>query len=330
MKTTIRFVLGVASVVLTGWHVCISIHREQHRPPTSVTQSKLMLRQLSIGDYSDPKTIVPHGKDVSIHFYIKSTGNHPWFFKALHIADTWAKDTNGDIIFMLDNNNHEEVDEEFSTRPWVKVKHVDGTDKQGGYKTARTIRYHGDTELAAKVEADAYKAQRLKTRAVFTEEEQMSNKADWICYLDDDMVTNVENLKMELLSKGLECSPDCIIGDKRKHGNYYTGGGWCMNQDFVQRTTALLRDKTDEELGWMSNDDNSFHKAVIINALGAETTDSEKIFSQLSWGKDEPKRLKYGMGKDEFAEKILPLLAIHPTVILNGVGQGEFVWDNLR
>ena len=119
MKTTIRFVLGVASVVLTVL-ACISIHREQ-RPPS--LRSKLMPRQLSIGDYSDPKTIVPHGKDVSIHFYIKSTGKHPWFFKALHIADTCAKDTNGDITFMLDNHNHEEVDEEFSTRPWVKVKH---------------------------------------------------------------------------------------------------------------------------------------------------------------------------------------------------------------
>ena len=322
MKTTIRFVLGVASVVLTVL-ACISIHREQ-RPPS--LRSKLMPRQLSIGDYSDPKTIVPHGKDVSIHFYIKSTGKHPWFFKALHIADTWAKDTNGDITFMLDNHNHEEVDEEFSTRPWVKVKHVDGTDKQGEYKTARAIRDHGTPddpsmsrtgryELAAKIEAEAYKAQRLKTRAVFTEEEQMSNKADWICYLDDDMVTNVENLKMELLLKGLECSPDCIIGDKRKHaGNYYTAGGWCMNQDLVQRTTALLRDKTDEELGWQSNDDVSFHYYVIINALGAETTDSEKIFSQFSWGKDDQKRLKYEMGEVEFAEKILPLLAIHSTV----------------
>ena len=309
--TTIRFVLGVASFVLAAL-VCISIHRRSQSQSNNHQLSlSSSLRRLSIDDYSDPKTIVPHGNDVSIHFYIKSTGKHPWFLKALRIADTWAKEVD-DITFMLDNSNIDEVSEEFGARPWVKVKHVDGTDKQGEYKTARGVRSGGDIELADKLEAEAYKAQRLKTRAVFVEEEKMPNQADWVCYIDDDMVVHVENLKMELLWKGVECAPDCIIGDKHKHsGTYYTNAAWCMNKDLVQRTTALLKDKTDEELGWLGTDDVSFHRAVIINALGAETTDSEKIYSRLSWGQNEPKRMKYGMESDEFAEKISPLLAMH-------------------
>ncbi len=112
----------------------------------------------------------------------------------------------------------------------------------------------------------------------------------------------------------MECAPDCIIGDKRKHsGTYYTNGAWCMNKDLVQRITALLKDKTDEELGWLATDDVSFHQAVIINAIGTEATDSEKIYSRLSWGRgqSELKRMKYRMERDEFAEKISPLLAMH-------------------
>lgn len=311
--TTIRFILGVASVVLAAL-VCISIHRPPQSLQLQSNNHQLSLssslRRLSIDDYSDPKTIVPQDKEVSIHFYIKSTGKHPWFFKALLIADTWAKEVD-DITFLMDDNNIDEVSEAFGARPWVKVKHIDGTDKQGEYKTARGIRGDGDIELAEKLEAEAYKAQRLKTRAVFVEEEKMPNQADWICYIDDDMVVHVENLKMELLWKGAECSPDCIIGDKRKHGTYFTNAAWCMNKDLVQRITALLKDKTDEELGWLGTDDVSFHQAVIINAMGAEATDSEKIYSSLSWGKDEPKRMKYGMERDEFAEKISPLLAMH-------------------
>ena len=74
------------------------------------------------------------------------------------------------------------VDEAFSTRKWAKVKHVKGTDKQGEYKHA-TGRYDPILKVA-------WAAQRLKTRAVFTEEEEQNSPVDWVCYIDDDMVVN--------------------------------------------------------------------------------------------------------------------------------------------
>jgi len=307
MTTTIRFLLlGVASVILAAL-VCISIHRRSQSLLSNNHQLSLSssLRRLSIDDYSDPKTVVPQDKEVSIHVYIKASGKHPWIERALLIADTWAKEVD-DITFMLDNNNHEEVSEAFGARPWVKVKHIEGTDKQGQYKVR-----NGDEEEMKAMVAEAYKAQRLKTRAVFTEEEEQNSKADWICYIDDDMVVNVSNLKKELIEKEPECAPDCIIGDKRMHGTYYTNGAWCMNKDLVQRTTALLKDKTDEELRWKKTDDLDFHRFVTSNALGVEITDSDQIFSELAFQKDEPKRMKYGMERDEFAEKISPTLAVY-------------------
>ena len=143
MTTTIRFVLGVASAVLAAL-VCISIHR----PPPSLQSNNHQLslssslRQLSIDEYSDPKTtdqaVRPAQPDKeednpSIRFYIKASGKHPWIERALLIADTWAKEVD-DITFLMDDNNIDEVSEAFGARSWVKVKHVDGTDKQGEYK----------------------------------------------------------------------------------------------------------------------------------------------------------------------------------------------------
>ena len=214
--------IGVASVVLVltyksgvlmGMLSNINI-KQQHQQ-----SQQSSLRQLSIDEYIDPKTTdqavrptQPNKEedDPSIRFYIKASGEHPWIERALLIADTWAKEVD-DITFLMDDSNHDEVDEAFSTRKWAKVKHVKGTDKQGEYKHA-TGRYDPILKVA-------WAAQRLKTRAVFTEEEEEQNSpVDWVCYIDDDMVVNVSNLKKELLEKEPECAPDCIIGDQKVHG----------------------------------------------------------------------------------------------------------------
>ena len=274
------------------------------------------LRQLSIDEYSDPKTTDQAARsdqhdndDPSIRFYIKASGKEKYLARAKHIADTWAKDVD-DITFLMDDSNHDEVDEAFSTRKWAKVKHVKGTDKQGEYKHA-TGRYDPILKVA-------WAAQRLKTRAVFTEEEEQNSPVDWVCYIDDDMVVNLSNLKKELLKKESECAPDCIIGDQKVHGETkFTAGGWCMNQDLVQRTTTLLKQKTDDELFWQSTDDVSFHHAVMNVALDVVVTDSLLFFSEISWHRRSAKYNSHVTAMNisgtlmEFVENVSPILAVY-------------------
>jgi len=248
--------------------------------------------------------------DVSIHYFIKSSGNEPYIQRALDIADKWAKEVE-DITFLMDNTNHDKVDLEYSTRPWAKVRHVDGTDNQGDYKIANGR----DNPVLL----EAYAAQRLKTRAVFAEDLNTGaprTTSDWTCYLDDDMVVNHTNLKAELLKKEPTCSPNCIIGDMAVHaGIPYTGGGWCMEQKLVERIATLFKEKTDEEIGWHSTDDVDFHHAVLNKALGVEMIDSELFYSELAWRKKSEKRLKYGlhMSLTEFGEKVVSSLAVYHT-----------------
>ena len=164
----------------------------------------------------------------------------------------------------------------------------------------------------------AWAAQRLKTRAVFTEEEEQNSPLDWVCYIDDDMVVNVSNRKKELLEKESECAPDCIIGDQKVHGKTkFTAGGWCMNQDLVQRTTTLLKQKTDDELFWQSTDDVSFHHAVMNVALDVVVTDSLLFFSEVSWYRRSAKYNSHVTAMDisgslmEFVENVSPILAVY-------------------
>jgi len=296
------FIVGVLS----------NINNEQQHQQRRQQSS---LRQLSIDEYSDPKTtdqaIRPDQEEdnPSIRFYIKASGKEKYLARAKHIADTWAKDVD-DITFLMDDSNHEEVDEAFSTRKWAKVKHVKGTDKQGEYKHA-TGRYDPILKVA-------WAAQRLKTRAVFTEEEEQNSPVDWVCYIDDDMVVNVSNLKKELLKKESECAPDCIIGDQKVHGGTkFTAGGWCMNQDLVQRTTTLLKQKTDDELFWRSTDDVSFHHAVMNVALDVVVTDSLLFFSEISWHRRSAKYNSHVQSQNitgtlmEFVENVSPILAVY-------------------
>jgi len=281
-------------------------------------------RSLSnLSDYTDPKSTSPHvmvderpslpsnGNDVSIDIYVKATGKHPWFDRAERIADTWGKEVaanNGKITFLFDNNNHAEVDEFSQQRPWIMAKHVEGTDKQGGYKGA------GVTQASKR---DAFRAQRLKTRAVFTNYLGNPEKPDWICYMDDDMIVNISNLKMDLLDNEPECSPNCLIADIKEHrhsGIMFTVGGWCMQQNLAQRAAELLHDTTDEELKWAKTDDLSFNQMVLQIGLGATITDSDRWYSELS--RNVEKRLKWGErgmwpNKLKFRQSIEQNLAVY-------------------
>merc|ERR1719491_822966 len=144
----------------------------------------------------------------SVHFFIKAAGQSKFLGRARHVAETWGRNATDatHMTFLFDNVNKEEVDSFDRDHPWVTVRHVDGTDQQGAYK-------YGDVNLRLA----AYKAQRTKTRAVFLEFELSAQKPSWLCYLDDDMMVHIPYLQLDLLEKSLVCSPDCLVGDGRKH-----------------------------------------------------------------------------------------------------------------
>ena len=238
-------------------------------------------RQLrGIDAYSDPKSVMDISRslrptvnnDVSIHFFIKSSGRQPYMERATQVADTWGKDTDG-ITFLFDSYRKRDNIRFGRKRRWVGVNHVEGTDHQGEYK---------GTEGA--VRGKAYQAQRVKTRAVFSEFDVLEQKPDWVCYLDDDMMVNVPNLKADLLQKEALCSPDCLIADGQKFmmSIPYTVGGWCMERNLAQRVSDLLKDKSDQELNWTGTDDLGFNKHIMQQWLGVTVTNSEEWYSEYS------------------------------------------------
>jgi len=301
--------LMVAVAAIVAWS---SYHHTHHKYPIEDSHHRSLS---TLSDFIDPKSTSPHvmvdksfnGNDVTIHMYIKTTGRRPWFNRVERIADTWGKEVAaniGKITFLIDNNNQAEVDEFFHQRPWTIVKHIEGTDN-GRYK-GRGITH------AAKL--DAHRGQRLKTRAVFADYLDNPEKPDWICYMDDDMIVNISNLKMDLLENEPECSPNCMIADRRAwRGISYTAGGWCMQQNLAQRAAELLHDKTDDELNWTLTDDVDFNQMVIQKGLGATATGSDRWHSEFA---NEGKQLKWGdrgmwQDKTKFRETIGHNLAVY-------------------
>ena len=133
--------------------------------------------------------------------------------------------------------------------------------------------------------------------------------------MDDDMIVNISNLKISLLENEPECSPNCMIADRRAwQGIPYTAGGWCMQQNLAQRAAELLRDTTDEELKWTNTDDVNFNQMVLQIGLGATITDSDRWYSELS--RNVEKRLKWGErgmwpNKLKFRQSIEQNLAVY-------------------
>mmetsp|Transcript_15636 Transcript_15636/g.34128 ORF Transcript_15636/g.34128 Transcript_15636/m.34128 type:complete len:343 (+) Transcript_15636:138-1166(+) len=327
-----RFLVGIAAIWACA-SIALPLHRLQvDRRGHSSSDRKQRhqhrhLRSLQLTEYADPKsTSLRQGSDVSdnapptpgedyidtinIHIYVKTSGKSPFIERAMRIADTYGRDVaegGGTIRFLFDTHNYEAVEEFARERPWVSVRRVEGTENQGNYK--------GESSLNDSLLHAAYKAQRLKTRAVFLHEdldaETDAKPADWVCYLDDDMLVNYANLKVDLHEKEAQCSPDCLVSDRVGHGGIqYTQGGWCMNRELAQRVGNLLREKTDEDLHWDSTDDVSFNQYVMLKALGVLPTDSERFYSELSWRRRSPKFFK-GMSIPTFGEKILPKLAVY-------------------
>lgn len=304
--------LGMCAVSMYAF---ASRHGESWQQQSSLNQQQ---RSLQLTEYGDPKTTSPrirgeNIKDIAamnIHIYVKTSGKPQFLERSVRIADTYGRDVARDggssIRFLFDNHNHEAVDEFARDRPWISVLHVEGTDDQGGYKEEQTA------------DSVAYKAQRLKTRAVFLNEDvddAMKTDADpvvdWVCYFDDDMLVNFAILKADLHEKEAQCLSDCLIGDKVKHsGTEYLQGGYCMNRDLARRVGNLLREKTDEELHWDSTDDVSFNKYVMFGALGVLPMDSNLFYSELAWRRRSPKYVP-GMSIPTFGEQILPNLAVY-------------------
>mmetsp|Transcript_30882 Transcript_30882/g.69279 ORF Transcript_30882/g.69279 Transcript_30882/m.69279 type:complete len:351 (+) Transcript_30882:25-1077(+) len=237
-------------------------------------------RILSDVDWSDPRTeekkilsnhLPVSAVDLSVHFYIKTSGLRLYLSRAVKSADTWARDTDsGSVTFLFDNHQADVVNEFGAEKPWIAIRHVEGTDKQGEYKG------RGDKKAAIA-------AQHLKTRAVL-DSYLTGPIPDWVCYLDDDMSVNVAVLKEDLLELSPSCSPDCLIA----HGelfneNPYTIGGYCMQSNLVKRLATLFSTKTDAELGWTQTDDVDFNRRVMQDALGVTVTNSERWYSEFAF-----------------------------------------------
>ncbi|EJK55327.1 hypothetical protein THAOC_24948 [Thalassiosira oceanica] len=200
----------------------------------------------------------------------QTSGLPLYFSRAVKSADTWARNTDsGSVTFLFDNHQADVVNKFGAERPWIAIRHVEGTDKQGEYKG-------GDKKAA-------FAAQHLKTRAVF-EAYLTGPIPDWVCYLDDDMRVNVAVLKEDLLELSPSCSPNCLIA----HGELfneipYTVGGYCMQSNLVKRLATLFATKTDAELGWTNTDDVDFNKHVMQDALGVTVTNSERWYSEYAF-----------------------------------------------
>eukprot|EP00578_Thalassiosira_sp_NH16_P031412 CAMPEP_0181079906 /NCGR_PEP_ID=MMETSP1071-20121207/2279_1 /TAXON_ID=35127 /ORGANISM="Thalassiosira sp., Strain NH16" /LENGTH=178 /DNA_ID=CAMNT_0023161339 /DNA_START=243 /DNA_END=779 /DNA_ORIENTATION=- len=123
------------------------------------------------------------------------------------------------------------------------------------------------------------------------------------------------NLMMDLFEKEPQCSPNCLIADKKGHGGIqYTAGGWCMQRQLVQRVGELLKEKNDQALGWKSTDDVCFNKQVMTAGLGVTVIDSDRWFSELSWRRRDKKRQKLGSvgtHKILFMQTVVPSLAVY-------------------
>ena len=199
-----------------------------------------------MSDFVDPKSTVVRATTAgtSIQFYIKSSGRPQYLSRSERIANSWAKDSNSQITFLFDTYNIPGVVRLQEQYPWITVRQIDGTLRQGEYKG-------GDTNAA-------YHAQRIKTRAVFTDFDNTLNNSnnstmpnkpaiDWICYLDDDMDVHVSNLINDLEQRKPRCTPNCWVADA-----YYQfpSGGWCMEVSLANRVGDLLEQKTDEQISW--------------------------------------------------------------------------------
>ena len=189
----------------------------------------------------------------TITFYIKTSTRAPYYNRAKMIDNTWGRNLTN-IYYLIDSKNLS------ITKNVNQTIYVQGTESQHYYKTG----------LGNK--ADAFKAQRLKTRAVFLN----YRETDWICYMDDDMVVNMFNLQKELqYEKG-------ILGDVSNFkGTWYTMGGWCMDKQHAIRIKKVLETHTDENIEWRATDDVSFAIAL-KKTLNFTIKNSSKWFSQHS------------------------------------------------
>jgi len=241
-------------------------------------------RSLGVSDFNDPKSTIARIEELSstptttsIQFYIKSSGKPTYLSRSRRIANSWAKDTNNQITFLFDTDNNSGVLRFQEQYPYITIRQVDGTLRQGEYKGG------GDANAA-------YHAQRIKTRAVFTDfdttffNNNKNNKPvpDWVCYLDDDMSVHVSNLMEDLEQRKPSCTPNCWIGDT--YHDWFAAGGWCMERELANKVKDLLKLKTDEEIGWDGTDDGGFSKSVMRGVNGIQPSvsiiDSNRWFSE--------------------------------------------------
>ena len=262
-----------------------SVIRGEGRPTTSRPTLVMGDESESRHVYHPPASV--SAADLTVHYYIKSSGLPAYLDRARHSADTWARDADpGSVTFLFDNHQAWLVDRMADEHPWITVRHVEGTDHQGDYKG------HGRPGVEA-----AHAAQHLKTRAVFDAYTAAGTTVppDWVCYLDDDMMVNPAVLKEDLAGLAPSCSPDCLVADGQvwtPNGpdgkgsgmiQPYTVGGYCVSSHLVGRVAELFAARTDAEIGWVGTDDLHFNKYVMQGALGVTVTNSERWYSEYAY-----------------------------------------------
>jgi len=124
----------------------------------------------------------------------------------------------------------------------------------------------------------AHLAQRIKMREVFKEYAKLNDpKPDWVCYFDDDMDAQVAVLKEDLVRLKPSCSPNCWIADGF-HG--FASGAWCMQKELTERVGTLLDTNTDQDLKWLTTDDNGF-RGNVMKPIGVDNiVSSENWYSE--------------------------------------------------
>ena len=173
-----------------------------------------------------------------------------------------------DISQLLDHHNAEEVKKFEQEHPYISVRRIDGTDRQGEYKSG------GDLNAA-------HLAMRIKMREVFIEYANLNAQTDWLCYFDDDMDAQVTVLKEDLVRLKPSCSPNCWIGDSyRDQAETPAMGAWCMQRELAERVSTLLDTNNDQDLKWDGTDDGGFY-AQVMKPIGVSLVSSANWYSQI-------------------------------------------------
>lgn len=224
---------------------------------------------------------------IDLDVYLKTSSKQKYTARTQVALASWAMDV-PQLTIMSDDSDRVAnqrlraqllglgVDDRISVVP------VEGTQRFNDYKTE------------AGADREGGEAQHRKTRAVLRMfAERVAGPANkhsypddgWACYIDDDMLVDVANLRAELARLRPTCTPNCMVGDlSHLSGVWYTAGAWCMERALALRAHRVLERFSDTQLGWQPNDDVAFAIVLTSSTFGinAKYTNSTAFVSEFS------------------------------------------------